>query len=212
MVQGNYIGTDVTGLINVGGGLGVGIASGASGNVIGGVSPGEGNLIAFNDVGVNVASGFNKPAPQGNAILTNSIFSNNRLGIDLDAIGVLPNDNLDADTGPNGLQNYPIITGVVGTQIFGVLNSTPNESFRIEFFLNDARDPSGFGEGQTFLDSLGVLTDASGNASFTFNAPSDLSGQFMSSTATRIAGNSFADTSEFSNTVLGVPVPVATPG
>ena len=67
--------------------------------------------------GVEVDSG------TGNAIRGNSIFSNNGepgdgLGIDLDAgsatgpLGVNPNDPGDPDTGPNGLQNYPVLSGV----------------------------------------------------------------------------------------------------
>ena len=51
------------------------------------------------------------PSSAGNTISRNSIFSNVGFGIDLDLNGVTPNDGLgDADTGPNNLQNYPVIT------------------------------------------------------------------------------------------------------
>jgi len=59
------------------------------------------------------------------------------LGIDLDGDGISANDSGDLDPGPNELQNKPIIgratTGLAGTIIKGSLNSTPNETFMVEF-------------------------------------------------------------------------------
>ena len=90
-----------------------------------------------------------------NRILSNSIFSNGRLGIDLvggteNAAGVTANDSGDRDTGPNDLQNKPNITSaktVRGkTTIQAKLNSTPNDIFFVQFFSN----PSG-NEGQKFI-------------------------------------------------------------
>ncbi|MFM8274801.1 MAG: hypothetical protein ACKODX_21055, partial [Gemmata sp.] len=172
-VQGNFIGTDVSGTVGLDNeAAGVLISSGANNNVIGGLVAGAGNLIAFNRIGVEISAGFFGTLPQNNSVLGNSIVSNRRLGIDLGPAGVTANDNLDADTGPNGLQNYPVISSVVGNQAFGSLHSTPNSSFRVEFFSNTARDASGFGQGQTYLGFLNVTTDASGDAPFTFTAPS----------------------------------------
>ena len=48
----------------------------------------------------------------------------------------------------------------------GTLNSTPNTMFRVELFASAAADPTGFGEGQTYLGATDVTTDAGGNASF----------------------------------------------
>jgi hypothetical protein len=78
-------------------------------NRIGGTAAGEGNTIAFSG-----SSGIQVTGGKGLAILGNSIFSNNGLGIDLDndadpltSDGVTPNDLGDGDTGGNGLQNFP---------------------------------------------------------------------------------------------------------
>ena len=52
--------------------------------------------------------------------------------------------------------------GAGGVQ--GTFNSTPNGTFTIHYYGNPACDPSGNGEGQTFLGSAQVTTDANGNA------------------------------------------------
>ena len=73
--------------------------------------------------GVSVSSG------TGNQILGNAIHHNSGLGIDLGTLGMTPNDDLDADTGGNELQNYPIIAsaetdGSSSINITGSLNSS----------------------------------------------------------------------------------------
>lgn len=141
-------------------------------------------------------------------ILGNSIHSNGRLGIDLVAgsfVGVTPNDPGDPDTGVNGAQNYPVVTGASGDAISATLNSTPSTLFRVEFFSNVAANPSGFGDGQTYLGFVTVTTDAAGNTgAFTFASPTPIAGRVISATATDPGGN----TSEFSG---DLPVPPATP-
>jgi len=205
-IQGNYIGTDVNGTGNLGNGLSGIEISARDNNNIGGTDAGEGNVIAFNGLvdprfgdGVRVVS---SGSGLGNRILGNAIFSNVRLGIDLvggsEASGVTANDPFDGDTGPNGLQNYPVLTSVTNTggivNIAGTLNSAASTTFRLEFFRNEVVDPTGFGEGQVFLGSMDVLTDTNGNATFTANFPSVTAAQRVSATATDPGGN----TSEFS--------------
>jgi len=189
-VQGNYIGTDVTGTSTLGNSRnGILISFNAQSNTIGGTTNGAGNIVAFNGGdGVFVEAGVN------NAILSNSIHSNVGLGIDLGLLGVTANDACDSDTGANNLQNFPVLTSASTTStIQGTLNSTANTTFTIQFFANTSCDPSGNGEGQTFIGSMIVTTDASCNASFTFPAALSL-GQVITATATDPSNN----TSEFS--------------
>jgi hypothetical protein len=201
-VQGNYIGTQMNGTSSLGNNGGVWIISSASNNTIGGTASGAGNIIAFNG-GAGVLLYLN--AGTGNAIRQNSIHDNTGLGIDLWPDGVTPNDPnpaacpADTDTGANNLQNFPVLTSATpgggGTTIQGTLNSTANTTFTLEFFANDACDPSGFGEGKTFIGSTTVTTDGSCNAGFTAILPVAVSvGQVITATATDPNGN----TSEFS--------------
>ncbi|HVG18185.1 MAG TPA: HYR domain-containing protein, partial [Blastocatellia bacterium] len=197
-VVNNFIGTDFNGTAALGnGGNGVNV-SGTSGNFIGG-GGGEGiNVIAFNTAnGVLVVSG------AANAILSNSIFSNGALGIDLNPAGATPNDPCDSDSGANNLQNFPVLTSVnsgsTNTTIQGTLNSAPNAGFLIEFFSNTSCDQSGFGEGRTRIGSTNVSTDASCNAVINANLPTFVpSGSVITATATDSQGN----TSEFSKCIL----------
>src|ERR1035437_8119003 len=194
VIQGNYIGTDITGTLPLGNGN-HGVLATATGAQIGdAATPSSGNVIAF-----NTKNGIAVTGDVGNPISRNSIFSNGGLGIHLGKHGVTPNDAGDPDTGPNNLQNFPVLTSALfgggSTTIGGTLNSTANTAFRVEFFSNTTCDPSGHGEGQTFLGFTTVTTDGSGNGSFnslTFPVPPGQAG--ITATATDPAGN----TSEFS--------------
>ena len=195
LIRGNFIGTKADGVSPLGNtNSGVGIFTGSSNNSVGGTVAGAGNRIAFNTRGVVVDSG------TGNTILSNSIFSNAGVGIDLTPVaGVTANDNCDTDSGPNNLQNFPVLTsavaGVVNTTIQGTLNSIPSTTFRIEFFANASCDNSGNGEGQTFLGFTNTTTDASCNANFSFSVPNaSMTGPIITATATDPGNN----TSEFS--------------
>jgi uncharacterized repeat protein (TIGR01451 family) len=195
LVQGNYIGTAVDGISNLGNSA-AGVVVQASNNMIGGTANGAGNVIAYNGgvAGVRVSAG------TGNTILSNSIFSNLPLGIDLGGDGVTLNTPCGPHTGPNNFQNFPVLTSVSSsggnTAITGLLNSLPGTRFYIEFFSNSTGNPSGFGQGQTLIGSTQVMTDGNCNASFNVNFPVTISGgQVVTATATDPGGN----TSEFSS-------------
>ncbi|CAN5372908.1 hypothetical protein BH10ACI3_BH10ACI3_20550 [soil metagenome] len=195
-IQSNLIGTNVGGNTDVGNTSdGIYIVNGSHDNQIGGTGAGEGNLIAFNRNGIRSDSG------TGNFFKRNRMFSNDLLGIDLAPAGVTANDAGDSDSGPNNLQNYPVITYVnaqgSSVTVDGTLNSTPNQTFTLEFFGSSGVNPTGFGEGRNFIGTAQVTTNAGGNATFTglnFAASLSTVGSWVTATATDGSGN----TSEFS--------------
>jgi hypothetical protein len=201
LVEGNFIGTDVTGTQDLGNG-GHGVYVQVSNNTIGGTVRGAGNTIAYNTLaGVAVVDGPYGPAT-GVAILSNSIYANQGLGIDLNDDGVTPNHPGGPIYGPNNYQNFPVLTSAISSGgkvvIAGTLNSADSTSYVIQFFANATADPSGYGQGQTYLGQVTVTTDASGNASFTATFKTSVPvGEFISATATDPSG----DTSEFGQDV-----------
>jgi hypothetical protein len=201
-VQGNKIGTNINGTAPIPNGFcGIFVRATSTSGLIGGSNPGEGNLIAFNGtLGIYIQTN-----NTGWTISRNSIHSNTSLGIsfsgreDLASNKATPNDPGDTDTGPNNLQNYPLITSANfannSVTIGGTLNSTPSSAFRLEFFSSPSRDPSGFGEGKTFLGSTDVTTNANGDASYSATFPVVAANEpVITATATDSSGN----TSEFS--------------
>jgi len=216
LVQGNFIGTDESGILPLGNGLnGVAIRPLASNNTIGGTAPGAGNRIAFtyvrfqqdfDGVGVAIFPGFPN-SPTGNAILGNLIYGNDKIGIDLAVDRVTPNDAGDPDNGPNNLQNYPVLDSADfenrSVRVRGTLDSAGNQSYRIEFFGDTSADPSAFGEGRVFLGAANLLTAPDGTAAFDLAWPCPAGTRTVSATATDSAGN----TSEFSRalSIAGTP-------
>jgi hypothetical protein len=207
-IQGNFIGTDASGLRPVPNGrFGIEIKGDCSNNMIGGVEPGAGNVIAYHTLhGIELHQGFPKSGT-GNAILGNSIYANNQLGIDLNDDGPSPNDDDDADGGPNNRQNYPALDAAEfildQLRIRGWLNSVSNKSYRIEFFGDTAADSSGFGEARVFLGAATVTTGSNGLAAFEANVGYPAGTRVVTATATDPDGN----TSEFSRSipVSGLP-------
>jgi hypothetical protein len=137
--------------------------------------------------------------------LSNSIFSNGVLGIDLGEDGVTANDQRDTDTGPNNLQNYPDLGSSEisknrsnhkqRVEVEGILKSAPRATFMLQFFASAACDPSHFGEGDLLIGATSVKTDKNGRAHFHVSFFTTLPQvKFITSTATDSNGN----TSEFS--------------
>ncbi len=195
---GNIIGTDAAGKASLGNGRhGVSIVN-PTGPDPNGASLSK-NVIALNP-GAGVAIGDDvNDGSSGNRLSANSIHDNGGLGIDLGSDGVSLNVACGAGQGPNLLQNFPVLTSAVrsgpSVRVQGTLNGTPNSVFLLEFFANTACDPSGYGEGEKFLGSTQVTTDASCIGIFDVTLPSPVPpGSFITATATDEAGN----TSEFS--------------
>ena len=181
-VLGNWIGTDAGATLDLGNG-GSGVDIEGDDNRVGDTDEtAPMNTIAHNgDDGVTVTSGID------NAIVRNSIFVNDELGIDLGADGATANDPVDADAGANNLQNGPEIDSATATSVDWELESDPNTRYRLEFYANDTCDRSGSGEAQTYLGSTFVTTDANGDADGSTVTPTAAgAGKRVSMTATRL--------------------------
>jgi|GEM_PF-2987387 len=183
LVQGNWIGTDPSGTLDLGNRLD-GVRLQSDQNTIGGLNAGAGNVIAFNGIkldrvgaGVSLASNASE-----NRILSNSIHSNAGLGIDLGASGNISLQPPRLDAAASSAESTQIIGNVLGYK--------PNTSYTLQFFANTVGDPSGFGEGEVFLGTAQVTTDASGNATYSvgFNAIVG-QGALLTATATDPDGN-----------------------
>jgi CSLREA domain-containing protein len=184
---------------------GVNVCDDATGTVVGSVALG-GNVISGNgESGIGVEP----TALLNNSFAANSIYGNTGLGIDLARDGVTDNDTGDGDTGPNGFQNFPVITSAassgVSSSVQGSINTTASTAVAVHFYASATADPSGHGEGQTYLGTTNVLTDAAGNASFNFIGPALTLGQQVSATATTAGG-----TSEFSQNAVVTAAAAAT--
>jgi hypothetical protein len=196
LIQGNLIGTNPAGnaaLPNTQDGILIRAGFDAS-SLIGGLGTSEGNVIAFNG-GAGINYTLFQLQHQGQAIRANSIFSNAGLGIDQRNLeGVLqPAPTLTAtSTGFTTVPSGLFVKIVPTTTISGSVKGKANSTVSLDFFDNDVCDPIQ-GEGQTYIGTRSVSTDASGNASFQvqFNTTFAL--------ATATATSATNDTSAFSN-------------
>jgi parallel beta-helix repeat protein len=207
-------------------------------------------MVAYNYTGSNVVFARNRVLnnggpgmvvlnASGTILSQNSFSSNGGLAIDLDPVtrdpntlgvpnGVTINDANDADAGPNGLLNYAVITSAIIANGELSLTGFARPGSAIELYIAQA-DPSGFGEGLTYLTTLtegaaadlnattgtygpaainGVLqgTDTTNRFSFRMAVPGGVSiGSVLTSTAT-LGGA----TSEFSGNVTVTSGPTLT--
>lgn len=193
-----------------------GITWGGSGTVIG-------NTITGNRMGVGptgsakVTITQNRIYDNGHAEIisqagaaggTMSLTSPAVLGIDYGLNGVTPNDIAGCVDGlPDcaAPQNFPVLSagsswGAPGVTLIGTLQTRPNGPYKIELFANHTLNASGFAEGEVFLGSVVVTTDAAGTASFAFTSTPNPLGDgsavgFFTATATNLVTGA---TSEFS--------------
>jgi len=207
-----------------------------SANAIGGTIAGSGNVVEFNgSAGVAV---FGNPLQNnavqaqnsGNSILGNSIFMNGRsspstlAGIDLSRVFIYPTDDgVTADTAaghgaladPNNLQDFPVLKAPTfsggHTIVGGSLSQSvsPNTTYRIEFFSSPSCSKTGFGEGQSFIGFMNVITNASGTVLFAASLPLVSPTASITATATNTTADpstpngsaNLLNTSEFSRCV-----------
>ena len=163
-IAANFIGTDVTGIADLGN-TSAGVRLAGGNNVVSSNNTISGATIAFNGDGV-VVSEFG----DSNSITSNSIYQNVGLGIDLNGDGPTPNDpdlDDDADEGGNRLQNFPdfgtdiVLNGDNLDVTYYVDSDAISSTYPIDvdFFLSDG------GQGREFLfDDEFSVADFTGNS------------------------------------------------
>jgi parallel beta-helix repeat protein len=186
---------------------GIAIRDGAIGSTI------RKNVVTENSVGVfvNIESA---TQTENHVITRNSIFGNGPssgsggLGIDLQAItgaapvydGVTQNDQNDADGGSNNRANFPVVTSAHIWNGNLILTGFAEPGTLIEFFVADP-DPSGFGEGKTFVAALTEgSADDSGTGTGSYGP--QVNGRTVSAVA--ITANRFS----FSLPLAGLPAAI----
>ncbi|HSA21505.1 MAG TPA: hypothetical protein P5076_08655 [Myxococcota bacterium] len=166
LVQGNRIGTARDDLRPISNGeFGISAQGPAT---IGGAAPGAGNVIAYNGgLGINPGPGIQ--ARDVVFMQRNSIFSNAGLGI-----------HRTWDPVYGAFLSEARSTRVRGSAVF-----LPFRSVTVDLYANTSLDPSGFGEGETWIGSAAVFTDAAGSATFEISLAFPMApGLFVSATIT----------------------------
>lgn len=192
VVQGNLIGTDVTGtkpLNNSGAGV---RCTGSRPVLIGGLEPGAGNIIAFN----RCPGVFKDISPQI-SVLGNSIFGNNSCEGNQDGqYGI----HADAGVGPSPVTLVAVHEGdtirVRGAVWFALSHLYGFGPVRIELFRNIDCSDRGFGQGKQFLGATIVERGVERVVTFELEVDAQLApGESLTCTATSADGS----TSAFSN-------------
>ncbi|MCC6592988.1 MAG: CSLREA domain-containing protein [Xanthomonadales bacterium] len=159
-VLGNLIGSDRSGTLDRANGQGVQLAAGAAGVVIG--SDAAPNHFRFNSAHIQLLAS----AGIGNVLAANNFGLSNLIPIDLGLDGLTPNDPGDGDSGPNGLQNFPVLTlaertdsgvRVVGSFDSPVIGFEPST---VAVYASDQCHPNGHGPGTIYLGSFGMAGNA----------------------------------------------------
>ncbi len=136
----------------------------------------DGSSISNNVIYQNGGAGIAIVDGTSNLISQNSIYANGTvtpsLGIDLDMDGVTLNDTSDSDSGPNNLENFPVINSafISGTDL--VVTGWASPGTTVEVFYTDINEGTAtlgdnqlgltqdYGEGQTYI---GTAIEGSGD-------------------------------------------------
>ncbi|MGN6520118.1 MAG: choice-of-anchor Q domain-containing protein [Dokdonella sp.] len=206
-VQYNVIGMAYDGSPSGNGSAGVLVSFAARNNTIGAplnATWGGNFIVASSGPGVWISPS----GGTGNSVLDNEFVSNGGLDIDLAAAGPSANQATNPATGPNALQNYPVLTSAArdfahGIEVVtGTLDSAPNTTYRLDLYYGATCSANAAGRGLALypLMRTAVTTGALGNVPFTASVPfgwGDLPLGAISATVTDPAGN----TSELGNCV-----------
>lgn len=193
-IQGNYFGISRDRSVYFPISLGLLLANDATlsvpSGIIGGFDEGEPNVFNCTSSSIMVASSTSRYDIRANEMLRADwwFWSSSRT----------ENDPGDSDTGPNELQNHPEITAVNATSevstIEGILNSYPNEEFRIDLYASNGFSAGTFhsgppvGQAAHYLGSTIVTTDGQGDATFELDVYLDLGEKVLMASATNERG------------------------
>lgn len=210
----NLFGVNAWGLPAIGAGTAIRLAKGTRDTTV------AGNLIRSGNAGIALVPRSGNPAstPAGNRnrLSRNVFFDLNSSAIALSDSGPLANDPLDADEGPNRLQNRPELSFANTAGLLeGSLHSMPGRTYTIELFLSAACSSTGGNVADLFLHAFDVTTDAQGNASFAQIVPPPPFGSLdvgdvITATATDADGNS-SELSECVSLAATLPVTLTLP-
>ncbi len=138
--------------------------------------------------------------------------------------GPTANDSGDSDSGPNNYMNTPVINSVsqVGDQLTVNFDldaaDSPTDTYRVDFYLNDTADGSGFGEGQIYLGGANSTNGNGQEVTITMDDSLQVTNGVVTATTTAIDPSTTSDfgaTSEFSavlsDNITYEPAPETTP-
>lgn len=196
-IQGNYIGVSPTLNPVPNGTYGIFLGDYARRVKIGGDTP---NVIANN----GLSGIYNRTDIV--TISQNKIYNNGLLGIEHFHPGIA---TINSDKFPTPPHLTYVSNNTSQVQLIGHIIGQPEHDFTVEFFANDNCDPSGYGEGQTYLASTTVQSDVFGYASFEATLNISVSeGVFFAATAT---DETLIATSGFSECIGANPATLAPP-
>ena len=190
------------------------------GNTGSGVHIGESanfNVVAENTIAHNSGDGITvvSNGSSDNSLQQNFIYSNGGLGLDLGDDGVTANDDGDGDSGPNSLQNFPVLKAVAlreaGASIAFELDVVGGTRYVVDLYASNSCDVSGKGEGREWVGLVSAQSAASGKHTFRTSTYQDSivgyqfpTGTFITATATATV---LKGTSEFSSCVERTVLP-----
>ncbi len=240
-ILGNNIGTDSLGNVVPGDLVNDALGNGqfaSAGEDFGGIIARSSSSVSIGNAdgsGANVIAGNTGPgilvsqnltlAESTVTILSNSIFSNSGLGIDLandsdgDGFSELEqdatlNDAGDVDTGANSLQNFIELTAKTDNGANYTVDytlDTISGDYLVQFYESSQADPSNYGEGETLLTSESITHTGGGSESFTATFSVTEPTTLVATVTQDLGGGSYGATSEFSSNEIIVEEPAPAP-
>ena len=202
MIQGNYVGTDVTGALDLGNQFGI-LLAGAMGSTIGGTSAAAGNLISGNVIGINLLGSSNNNIIHGNLIGTNATGT---AAIGNDAAGIAISTSSSNVIGGASVAERNVISGNNGNGIdFGATTEFNRVEGNLIGLAVDGVSPlgnqgHGVFSGSSLTNTIGGTAQSALNI-IAFNGGDGIATASFAGTNNLIQGNTI-----FANSGLGIDI------